>query len=156
MERIVKKPRLVDQFEQIYERWRRREVTQAQAAGLLGMSVRTFRRYVRRYEAAGLEGLVDGRVSRSGLRASPDEVASLVTFYAEHFASWGVGAFYREYRDRHSGKRSYSWVLRHLQVAGLVPKEFRGAPQRARRKQQLIEGVLLRQEAIRNEWVSRG
>ena len=65
-ERIVKRPRLVDEFEQIYERWSRREITQAQAAGLLGRSARTFRRYVRRYEASGLKGLEDRRAGRTG------------------------------------------------------------------------------------------
>ena len=149
----MKKPRRVDEFEQVYERWRRREVTQAQAASQLGISVRTFRRHVRRYEAAGLAGLKDGRGSRSYIGASPDEIASLVTLYAEHYASWSVGAFHREYRDGHGGKRSYFWVRRHLQAAGLVPKCTRGAPQRARRGQPLIEGVLLRQEAIRSGWV---
>ena len=152
----MKKPRLVDEFEQVYERWRRREVTQAQAASLLGRSARTFRRYVRRYEAAGLEGLKDGRGSGSDIGASPDEIASLVTLYAEHYASWSVSAFHRDYRNRYGGKRSYFWVRRHLQAAGLVPKCTRGAPPRVRREQPLIEGVLMRQEAIRNEWVPKG
>lgn len=152
----TEKPRILDAFEEVYHRWRRREVTQTQAAALLGRSVRTFRRYVRSYEAAGPEGLVDGRVSRGGRGASADEIASLVTLYAEHYASWSMAAFHREYRDRHGGKRSYFWVRRHLQAAGLVPKCTREAPPRMRREQPLIEGVLVRQEAIRSEWVSKG
>ncbi len=46
MERIVREPRLFDEFEQVYAPWRRVEVTQGQAADLLGRSVRTFRRWV--------------------------------------------------------------------------------------------------------------
>jgi len=79
-----------------------------------------------------------------------------VTLYAEHYASWSMAAFHREYRDRHGGKRSYSWVRRHLQAAGLVPKRAREAPPHVRREQPLIEGVLVRQEAIRSEWVPKG
>ena len=128
----MKRPRLVDEFEQVYERWRRGEITQAQAAGLLGKSARTFRRYVRRYEASSLEGLEDRRAAGTGIRASRSEVAALVTLYVEHRASWSTAAFHREYRDRHGGKRSYSWVLRHLQAAGLVPRGTRGVPEGVR------------------------
>ena len=147
---------MIDEFEQVYERWRRREVTQVEAAGLLGKSVRTFRRYVRRYEAAGMEGLADARVSRSGSGASPDEIALLATLYAEHYASWNMAAFHREYRDRHGGKRSYSWVRRQLRAAGLVPKRARRATPGTRRVQPPIEGVRVRQEVIRSEWVKGG
>jgi len=156
MERIVTRSRFVEEFELVYERWRRGEVTQVQAAGLLGRSVRTFRRHVRRYETAGLEGLADGRVSGRAVGALAEEVALLVTLYAEHYTSWGVAAFHREYRERHGGKRSYSWVRRHLQAAGLVQKSVRGATQRTRQEPRRIEGVLLRQESIRSEWVSQG
>lgn len=152
----MREPRLFDEFEQVYARWRRGEVTQRQAADLLGRSVRTFRRYVRSYETAGLEGLVDGRVPRGGRGASADEVASLATLYAERYASWSVAAFHREYRDRRGGKRSYSWVRRHLQAAGLVQKGVGGVRRRLSREQPLIEGVLLRQESIRSEWVPNG
>jgi len=155
MERIVKEPRF-NAFEPVYGRWRRKEVTQAQAAALLGKGVRTFRRYVRRYEAGGLEGLADRRGFGSAIGASPEEIASLVTLYAERYASWSVSAFHREYRDRYGGKRSYFWVRRHLQAADLVPKCARGAPQRTRREQPLIEGVQMRQEAIRSEWAPGG
>lgn len=156
MECIVKESRLFDEFEQIYPRWRRGEVTQVRAAALLGTSVRTFRRNVRRFEDAGPEGLVDGRASGRGDGATADEVALLVTLYAERYGSWSVAAFHREYRAGHGGKRSYSWVRRHLQAAGLVRKRVRGAPQRIRREQPPIEGLLLLQEAIRNEWVPKG
>lgn len=155
MECIVKEPRLFDEFEQIYQRWRRGEVTQVRAAALLGTSVRTFRRNVRRYEDAGPEGLVDGRASGRGDGATAEEVALLVTLYAERYGSWSVAAFHREYRAGHGGKRSYSWVRRHLQAAGLVRKRVRGTPQRMPQEQPPIEGLLLLQDAIRNEWVPK-
>ena len=46
-------------FEEAYGGWIRRKLTQEQAALLLGVSVRTFRRYISRYEEEGLEGSFD-------------------------------------------------------------------------------------------------
>ena len=39
--------------------WQARRLTQEEAARLLGVCERTFRRYIDRYEEAGLEGLID-------------------------------------------------------------------------------------------------
>jgi hypothetical protein len=48
-------------FEEAYGGWRRGRLTQEEAACLLGVSERTFRRHMARYEAEGLEGLADRR-----------------------------------------------------------------------------------------------
>ena len=37
-------------FEEIFSKWQARKLTQEDAARLLGVSTRTFRRYARRYE----------------------------------------------------------------------------------------------------------
>ena len=50
-------------FEEVYDRWRRRRITQALAANVLGVTARTFRRWVVRYEAGGLAALKDKRVA---------------------------------------------------------------------------------------------
>jgi transposase len=44
-------------FEEAYEGWRRGRLTQEEAALLLGVSGRTFRRYLVRYEEKGWRGL---------------------------------------------------------------------------------------------------
>ena len=44
-------------FEALYERRHRRELTMAEAAEMLGVSERTFRRWSGRYDAEGAEGL---------------------------------------------------------------------------------------------------
>ena len=51
-------------FESLVGRWDRGEVTQAEAAEMLGVSVRTFQRWWDRFEEAGAEGLADRRVGR--------------------------------------------------------------------------------------------
>ena len=55
-------------FEEAYEGWRDRRLTQEEAGRLLGMSERNFRRYVGRYEADGLEGLIDRRIEQLSSR----------------------------------------------------------------------------------------
>ena len=40
-------------FEEAYEKWNAGQLTQAEAAQVLGMCERSFRRYLARYEAKG-------------------------------------------------------------------------------------------------------
>ena len=62
-------------FEDVYGRSYRGELSQCEAAEVLGMSERTFRRYRDRFEADGAEGLYDHRLDRvSARRAGVDEV----------------------------------------------------------------------------------
>ena len=51
-------------FEEAYSGWTERRLTQEDAAQLLGVCARTFRRYIDRYEDAGLDGLLDKRLSQ--------------------------------------------------------------------------------------------
>lgn len=44
-------------FEELYGRRQRRELTMAEAAEMLGMTERTFRRWSGRYDTEGAEGL---------------------------------------------------------------------------------------------------
>ena len=51
----------MEKFQCVYERRERREMSQSEAAEILGRSERQFRRYADAYAADGLEGLRDGR-----------------------------------------------------------------------------------------------
>jgi len=65
-------------FEEAYAGWNAERLTQDEAAWLLGMCGRSFRRYVVRFEADGLEGLIDRRLEQvSNRRAPVDEVMVL-------------------------------------------------------------------------------
>ncbi len=90
---------------------------------MLGVCERTFRRYVDRYEEEGLDGLVDKRLGQvSARRASVDEVVRTEALYRERYEGWNVKRFHSFYRREHGGRRSYTWVKRTLQRAGLVVK----------------------------------
>ena len=62
-------------FEEAYGGWQSRRLTQEEAARVLGVCERTFRRYVDRYEDEGHDGLVDKRLGEVSARRAPvDEV----------------------------------------------------------------------------------
>ena len=50
-------------FEQAYEGWTEKRLTQEEAARLLGVCPRTFRRTINRYEEDVLDGLIDKRLA---------------------------------------------------------------------------------------------
>ncbi len=52
-------------FEESYEGWKKGRLTQEDAAMLLGVCDRTFRRYLIRYEDEGMKGLADRRLGQS-------------------------------------------------------------------------------------------
>ena len=69
-------------FEEAYSGWTERRLTQEDAAQLLGVCARTFRRYIDRYEEDGLDGLLDKRLTQLSHRRAPvDEVLRLVDRY---------------------------------------------------------------------------
>ena len=51
-------------FEEAYEGWHAGELTQMEAARLLAMCDRSFRRYLARYEEFDLQGLIDKRIEQ--------------------------------------------------------------------------------------------
>ena len=144
----------VMRFEEAYEGWTRRSLTQEEAARLLGVSDRTFRRYVERYEEDGWAGLLDKRLGGASSRRAPvDEVMRLVEEYRSRHWGWNVKHYYAWYR-RAGGGRSYSWVKNQLHSAGVVGKKGRGGAHRKRREPSPWPGMMLHQDGSTHEWVA--
>lgn len=142
------------QFEQAYGGWQQGRLTQEEAARLLGVSERTFRRYIDRYEEAGLEGLIDKRLTQVSSRRAPvDEVMAVVESYRRRYEGWNVKHFYAWYR-RDGGGRSYTWVKNTLQAAGAVAKAPGRGKHRKRRARSPWPGMLLHQDGSTHEWVA--
>ena len=140
-------------FEEAYERWNVGRLTQAEAAHLLGMCERSFRRYVVRYEAEGLDGLIDRRLEQVSQRRAPvDEVLAVTQRYRERHPGWNVRHFHSWYR-RDGGQRSYSWVKQRLQESGLVAKGKAKGAHRKKRERMALPGMMLHQDGSRHEWV---
>jgi hypothetical protein len=141
-------------FEEAYEGWNEGRLTQAEAARILGMCERSFRRYLWRYEAGGLEGLIDRRLEQASNRRAPvDEVLALTDRYRSRHRGWNVKHFHSWYK-RDGGTRSYSWVKLRLQEAKLVPKAHKRGAHRKRRERSALPGMMIHQDGSRHEWVA--
>lgn len=139
-------------FLELYEQWTCRQITQARAAGLLGVSERTFRRYVAKYRKLGRNGLEDRRTTNAR-KAPPEEVAALTQLYTEGHLGRSVREFFRVYRDSHGGGRSYTWVKSRLYEAGLAPPGQRTRSEPVSGKRKPAEGLLLHQAGCTSEWL---
>lgn len=140
-------------FEEIYSIWTEKRLTQEEAAQVLGISSRTFRRYIDRYEEYGLDGLKDKRLEQVSARRAPvDEVFALTERYKSQYLGWNVKHFYSWYK-RDGGKRSYTWVKNTLQSKGLTSKSKKRGAYRKKREPSPLPGMMLHQDGSRHEWV---
>ena len=141
-------------FEEVCGIWKESKITQESAARMLGVCERTFRRYLDRYAEEGLEGLEDKRLTRASSRCAPvDEVMVLTDQYKSRYMGWNVKHFHSWYR-RDGGTRSYSWVKKELQTAGLVDKSTKKGVHRKRREPSPLPGMMLHQDGSDHEWVA--
>ncbi len=141
-------------FEEAYDAWSQRRLTQHEAARLLGVHERTFRRYIDRYNERGLEGLLDKRLSQISHRRAPvDEVLRVERLYQRRYQGWNVKHFYSFYRRSHGGNRSYTWVKNKLQAAGLVKKAPGRGKHRKRRQRAPLPGMMLHQDGSTHQWI---
>lgn len=142
-------------FQEAYTGWQERRLTQEDAARLLGVHERTFRRYIDRYEDEGTAGLIDKRLTQVSHRRAPvDEVVRLEALYRECYDGWNIKHFHSFYRRHHSGKRSYTWVKNRLQAAGLVKRAPGRGKHRKRRERAPLPGMLVHQDGSRHQWVA--
>jgi transposase len=140
-------------FLELYVKWQSRSLTQEEAALVLGVSDRTFRRYIDRYEERGLDGLADKRLVQVSHRRAPvDEVISLLDLYRSQYMGWNASHFHDWYTDQ-GGSRSYTWVKGLLQQAKLIDKKHRKGIHRKRREPSALPGMMIHQDGSTHEWV---
>ncbi len=141
-------------FEEIYGRTLVGVLGQAEAAEILGVSERTFRRWRDRFEAEGAEGLYDRRLGRVSARRAPvDEVARVLALFDTRYWDFTAKHFHEKLVSEHGGARSYNWVRLTLQAHGrLRPAPRRGAHRR-KRPRRALPGMMVHQDGSRHEWV---
>jgi transposase len=140
-------------FKEVYGGWQGGRLSQEEAAEILGVCSRTFRRQICRFEENGLDGLNDKRLTQASHRRAPvDEVMALSERYRSRYRGWNVKHFYSWY-GKEGGKRSYTWVKNTLQSQGLVMKLKKKGSHRKRRVPRPLPGMMLHQDGSSHEWV---
>lgn len=140
-------------FEEAYAGWQERRLTQEEAARILGVCERTFRRQINRYEEDGIQGLIDKRLSQASHRRAPvDEVMQVTERYRRRHMGWSAKHYFAWYR-RDGGQRSYTWVKSRLQEAGLIDKAKGKGKHRKRRERAPWPGMMLHQDGSTHQWV---
>jgi transposase len=145
----------MEKFESVFDRWERRELSQAEAAEILGRSERQFRRYIDIYREEGLEGLRDGRLGRrSGKAIEAEIIERILGLYRTTYREWNVKHFHEHVVRHHNYKLSYSCLKNHLQAADLVKVERRKGGHRKKRERRPCVGMMLHQDGSREEWLA--
>ena len=145
----------MEKFFDVFERWEQRQLSQVEAAEILGKSERQFRRYIDRYEASGLEGLRDGRLGRPSGKAIPkDAVERILALFRKTYHGWNVTHFHEHLVRDHGFTLSYSCLKNHLQAADLVRPERRRGGHRRKRERKPCTGMMLHQDGSREVWLA--
>ena len=141
-------------FQEAYEGWQDKRLSQEDGGQLLGVSGRTFRRQINRYETDGMQGLIDLRMSQVSRRRAPvDEVLGVQRLYRSSYSSWNVKHFHTWYARDHGGTRSYTWVKNVLQEANLVVRAKVRGKHRKQRERKPLAGMMMHQDASTHRWV---
>ena len=141
-------------FEEVYGRTHRGGLSQAEAAEVLGVSERTFRRWRDRYEAEGADGLYDRRLGRLSARRAPvDEVARVLELFDTRYWDFTAKHFHEKLVADHGFKRSYNWLRLSLQAHGRRRAAPRRGAHRRKRPRRALPGMMLHQDGSSHEWV---
>lgn len=144
----------MQKFRDVLSRWEAKKLSALEAAELLGMSERTFRRYRQRHEEGGLAGLGDRRVGKVSVKRVPvDRVEWLLELYRTQYRGWNVKHFHEHLVKRFNFKWGYTWTKTQLQASTLVDRARHRGAHRRKRPRKPCEGMMLHQDASRFAWL---
>lgn len=141
-------------FANLLDRQERGEITQDDAAEMLGISVRSFQRWAARFTSDGEAGLADGRLGRPSPRRAPEEeVERMLGLYRDKYADFTVKHFHEQLRKRHGYVLGYTVTKLALHAAGLVRRAAKRSAHRKKRPRRPLAGMLLHQDGSRHVWI---
>src|SRR5215471_13304886 len=130
-----------------------RKITWWQAAEILGISVRTMRRWKAKYEKKGMQMLFDGRKGKRNWRkVEAKQVDQVVSLYRDRYHDFNVLHFHEKLVQEHGIHFSYTWVKNVLQGAGLVKKTRSRPKHRKRRPRKPLPGMMLHIDGSHHQW----
>lgn len=139
----------------VHERYESGAFGQVEAAELLGISERTFRRWCERYREEGADGLCDRRLGK----ASPNRVAeadaeAVERLYRTHYAGFTAKHFHEHLVRDHGFRWGYTWTKSLLQRRSLLVRASQRGAHRRKRPRRPLPGMMLHQDASRHEWLA--
>lgn len=142
-------------FVELNGRVKRRSLTQGQAAEILGVSERTFRRWRDREEADGAGGLYDRRLGKiSGRRVAVDLVMKALELFDTRYFDFTSKHFWEKLVRDHGFKVSYNWTRLLLQARGRKQKATSKGAHRRKRPRRALAGMMIHQDGSSHEWVA--
>ncbi|HEY6441225.1 MAG TPA: ISNCY family transposase [Acetobacteraceae bacterium] len=142
-------------FRSVLDRCESRELSQLEAAELLGVGERTFRRWCGRYREGGEAGLQDRRVGQPAANRVPaEEAARVEALYRDRYGGFTAKHFHEHLVRDHGFRWGYTWTKAFLQRRGLLSAAPRRGAHRRKRPRRPLPGMMLHQDASRHEWVA--
>ena len=142
--------RIVD----VLGRYRDGRLSCVEAAEVLGISERHFRRLRDKYEADGVEGLIDRRRGRASGRAVPvDRIEWMLEEYRTRYFDFNAKHFHERIKAEAKFEYGYTWTKTQLQKAGLVNKARRRSCHRKKRPRRPLPGMMLLQDGSPFRWI---
>src|ERR1700733_7071197 len=141
-------------FLDVLGRTERSELSQMEAAELLGVCERTFRRWRDRHREDDETGLLDLRPQPSPRRAPVAEIERMLGLYRELYRGFTVKHFHEQLGKRHNYTLGYTVTKLHLHRSGLVtPAKTRSAHRKKRPRRPMV-GMMLHQDASTHAWLA--
>jgi transposase len=145
----------VIKFRSVLDRYESSELNQIEAAELLGITERTFRRWCHRYEEAGDGGLLDRRLGGvSGKRVPADREQEVEALYRARYSGFTARHFHEHLVRDHQFGWGYTWTKLFLQSKGLLVRAKTRGAHRRKRPRRPIPGMMLHQDGSRHEWLA--
>ena len=141
-------------FEMLLDRQKGGEISQSEAASMLGVHERTFRRWQGRFEAEGEAGLADRRLGQVSPKRAPQvEIERMLGLYRDKYDDFTVKHFHEQLVKRHGYKLGYTVTKVHLHRAGLVRPAVKRSAHRKKRPRRPLIGMMLHQDGSRHGWL---
>ena len=141
-------------FRSVFGRYEAAELSEMEAAELLGVGERTFRRWCQRFEADGEEGLLDRRLGKASAKRVPvDREAEVEALYRTRYQGFTAKHFHEHLVSHHNFAWGYTWTKTFLHSKGLLQRAKRRGAHRRKRPRRPLPGMLLHQDGSRHDWL---
>jgi transposase len=142
-------------FMDVFGRCEVSELSKLEAAEVLGVDGRTFRRWCQRYREDGEAGLADRRLGKpSGRRVPADVAAWVAELYRTRYRDFTAKHFHEHLVRDFGFGRGYTWTKTFLHGQGLLPAAPRRGAHRRKRPRRPLPGMMLHQDGSRHAWLA--